>query len=98
MAPPYPLTAPAVRPETIRRWNRSTRIITGTVTTTAAAAMSPIGCAERLERRGAVDLRRLFELPRDLPEEGGQSVDGERQRERHVRDYQTGPGVAEADL
>src|ERR1700722_6573986 len=38
-----PLTAPAVSPATIRRWKRSTRIITGTVTTTAAAAMSPIG-------------------------------------------------------
>ena len=33
----YPLTAPAVRPATIRRWKISTRAISGTVTTTAAA-------------------------------------------------------------
>src|SRR5437763_10206634 len=39
----YPLTATAVRPATILRWNSSTSSITGTVTTTAAAAMSPIG-------------------------------------------------------
>src|SRR5947209_13362148 len=40
---PYPLTAPAVRPATIRRWNRSTMMMTGIVTTTAAAAIVPIG-------------------------------------------------------
>src|SRR5215475_5491045 len=39
----YPLTAPAVRPATIRRWKTSTMIMTGIVTTTAAAAMSPYG-------------------------------------------------------
>src|SRR5207302_8349804 len=39
----YPLTAPAVRPATILRWKNSTSTMTGTVTTTAAAATSPIG-------------------------------------------------------
>ncbi len=37
----YPLTAPAVRPETIRRWKIRTSITSGTVTTTAAAAWAP---------------------------------------------------------
>src|SRR5436305_7128749 len=40
---PYPLTAPAVSPATIRRWNSNTSTIIGTVTTTAAAHTSPIG-------------------------------------------------------
>ena len=40
---PYPFTAPAVRPETIRRWNRSTIITSGIVTMTAAAAICPQG-------------------------------------------------------
>ena len=35
--------------------------------------------AEGLERRGAVDLRRLLELPRDLAEERRQRVDRQRQ-------------------
>ena len=39
--PIYPLTAPAVRPETIRRWKIRTSITSGTVTTTAAAACAP---------------------------------------------------------
>src|SRR3954470_16072447 len=40
---PYPLTAPAVRPATIRRWKISTMMMIGTVTTTAAAAIWPVG-------------------------------------------------------
>src|SRR5438874_10712645 len=40
---PYPLTAPAVSPATIRRWKSNTSSIIGTVTTTAAAHTSPIG-------------------------------------------------------
>src|SRR3954451_17309778 len=39
----YPLTAPAVRPATIRRWKMSTKMMIGTVTSTAAAAMLPVG-------------------------------------------------------
>jgi hypothetical protein len=35
------LTAPAVSPETIRRWKIKTSITSGTVTTTAAAACAP---------------------------------------------------------
>ena len=45
---------------------------------------------ERLERRGAVHLGRLLQLPRDLPEERRQRVDRERQPEGHVRDDQPG--------
>src|SRR5881398_1565957 len=40
---PYPLTAPAVRPATMRRWKISTMMMIGTVTTTAAAAIAAIG-------------------------------------------------------
>src|SRR5690606_22855334 len=36
---PYPLTAPEVRPATIRRWKIRTKTMIGTVTTTAAAAI-----------------------------------------------------------
>src|SRR3954452_5497316 len=43
---PYPLTAPAVRPATMRRWKISTMMMIGTVTTTAAAAMAAIGWPE----------------------------------------------------
>src|SRR6185437_9146847 len=39
-----PLTAPAVRPATMRRWNSSTTMATGMVMTTAAAAIDPVGC------------------------------------------------------
>ena len=53
--------------------------------------------AERLQRRRAVDLRRLLELPRDLAEERRERVDRERQRERHVRDDQAEPGVEEPE-
>ena len=38
-----PLTAPEVRPATIRRWNTSTMITTGMVTTTEAAMMAVTG-------------------------------------------------------
>src|SRR5215218_6744472 len=38
-----PFTAPAVRPATMRRWNRRTSTTTGTVTTTAAAEMAAAG-------------------------------------------------------
>ena len=38
-----PLTAPAVSPATIRRWNTSTMITTGIVTTTDAAMIAVIG-------------------------------------------------------
>ena len=37
----YPFTAPAVSPETMRRWKIRTSITSGTVTTTAAAAWAP---------------------------------------------------------
>src|SRR3954451_14003199 len=40
----YPLTAPAVRPATMRRWKNRTMMMMGTVTTTAAAAIEPVGC------------------------------------------------------
>lgn len=36
-----PLTAPAVRPETMRLWKMRTRITSGIVTVTAAAACAP---------------------------------------------------------
>ena len=36
---PQPFTAPAVRPETIRRWNTSTRITSGRVITIEAAVI-----------------------------------------------------------
>ena len=39
----YPFTAPAVSPATIRRWKISTMMMIGIVTTTAAAAMAPVG-------------------------------------------------------
>ena len=42
---PYPLTAPAVRPATMRRWKMSTRMMIGTVTTIEAAEIAPIGCS-----------------------------------------------------
>ena len=38
--PPYPLTAPAVRPATMRRWKIRTMMMIGIVTTTAAAAIA----------------------------------------------------------
>src|SRR3712207_7545282 len=41
--PGQPLTAPLVRPATMRRWKMSTRTTTGMVTITAAAAMAPVG-------------------------------------------------------
>lgn len=34
-------TAPAVRPETMRRWNARTSMVSGTVTTMEAAACAP---------------------------------------------------------
>src|SRR5579859_2513112 len=39
-----PLTAPAVRPATMRRWKTSTRMMMGMVTTMAPAAMAVVGC------------------------------------------------------
>ena len=43
-APPiYPLTAPAVRPATMRFWKSSTSRMSGTEMTTEAAAMLPYG-------------------------------------------------------
>src|SRR5213075_2525452 len=41
---PYPLTAPAVRPATIRLWKSRTMMTIGTVTTIEAAAIEPVGC------------------------------------------------------
>jgi hypothetical protein len=38
---PHPLTAPAVRPWTIRRWKNKTNITRGNVPTTVAAAIAP---------------------------------------------------------
>ncbi|GAA5511491.1 hypothetical protein Dcar01_00201 [Deinococcus carri] len=38
-----PLTAPAVRPETMLRWKTSTRMISGMVTITLAAMICPKG-------------------------------------------------------
>ena len=61
---------------------------------TRIAAVSRPGAAsgtmmpERLERRGAVDLRGLLEVPRDLTVESGQHPDREREREGQVRDDQ----------
>src|SRR5699024_7270647 len=45
---PQPLTAPEVRPATIRFWNSRTMMTTGMVTTTAAAEMAPVGCSNWL--------------------------------------------------
>src|SRR3954468_14796098 len=53
---------------------------------------------EGLERRRAVDLRGLLELPRDLSEERRQRVDRQRQREGHVRDDEPGPRVVQAQV
>ena len=52
--------------------------------------------AERLPRRGAVHLRRLLHLPRDLTEERRHRPDRQRQREGQVRDDQPDPGVVDA--
>src|SRR3954454_21340283 len=38
-----PLTAPAVRPATMRRWKNSTAMMMGMVTMMAAAAIEPVG-------------------------------------------------------
>src|SRR3712207_6311510 len=54
--------------------------------------------AERLPGGRTVDLRGLLHLPGDLPEERRHRPDGDRQRERQVRDDEPGPGVVEADL
>src|SRR4051812_49752878 len=43
VGPPQPFTAPAVRPATMRLWKNRTMMMMGTVTTTAAAAMAPVG-------------------------------------------------------
>jgi len=43
IATPQPFTAPAVRPETMRRWKISTSPTTGMVTITEAAMMLPQG-------------------------------------------------------
>src|SRR3954451_12722668 len=40
----YPLTAPAVRPATMRLWKNRTMMMMGIVTTIAAAAIAPVGC------------------------------------------------------
>lgn len=40
---PQPLTAPAVRPDTMRRWSTSTSAISGSVTITDAAMIWPQG-------------------------------------------------------
>src|SRR5690606_29322490 len=55
------------------------------------------GLAEGLERGRAVDLGRLLQLPGDLPEEGRQGPDGDRQGEGQVGDDEAGPGVVQAD-
>gem|GEM_PF-3070281 len=39
----YPFTAPAVKPSTMLRWKNSTRIMSGTVTTTLAAMIPAHG-------------------------------------------------------
>src|SRR5262249_50031319 len=39
----HPFTAPEVRPATIRRWKNNTKMIIGTVITTAAAEIDPVG-------------------------------------------------------
>src|SRR5215218_2739085 len=52
---------------------------------------------EGLERRRPVDLGRLLELPGDLPEEGDEDVDRQRQREGEVGDDQAEPGVVEPE-
>src|SRR3954470_11732018 len=53
--------------------------------------------AERLEVRRPVDERRLLEVLRDLLEERDEDVDGQRKREREVRDDQPDPRVVDAD-
>ena len=53
--------------------------------------------AERLQRRRAVDLGGLLELPRDLAEERDERVDRQRQRERQVRDDQAEVRVVEPE-
>ena len=62
---------------------------------TPGAASGTITLRERLERRRAVDLGRLLQLPGDLPEEGDEDVDRQRQREGEVGDDQPRPGVVE---
>src|SRR5215208_6190681 len=52
---------------------------------------------ERLERRRAVHLRRLFEIPWDLAVERDERVDRERKRERQVGDDQARIRVVEAN-
>src|SRR2546421_10381526 len=52
---------------------------------------------ERLERCGAVDFRRLLQLPRNLAEVRREEPDRQRQCEREVRDDQPRPGVVEPD-
>ena len=39
----YPFTAPAIRPETMRRWKISTAVTSGRVTITLAAMIFPQG-------------------------------------------------------
>src|SRR5204863_9938861 len=65
LAPPYPFTAPAVSPATMRRWKNRTKMMIGTVTITAAAAMLPVGavnCEVPVKNASAAGtVRALFE-------------------------------------
>ena len=54
--------------------------------------------AEGLEVAGAVDQRRLLELARDLAEERGEDVDGEREPERQRGEDEAEVGVVEPDV
>src|SRR5215218_3318547 len=53
--------------------------------------------AERLQRRRAVHLGRLFKVARKFPKEGDQNPDRQRQCEDHVRDDHGPIGVDDAD-
>ena len=57
-----PLTAPFVRPATMRRWKSRTRTTTGMVTMTAAAAIGPFGASN-------------YEAPENRPSAAGTGRD-----------------------
>ncbi len=65
---------------------------------TPGAANGPTTFRNACRRGGAVHLRRLLHLPRDLAEEGRQGPDRQGQRERHVRDDQARPGVEQVSV
>ena len=64
---------------------------------TPGAASGTITLRKAWNGRRPVDLGGLLEVPRDLPEEGDERVDRERQREGQVGDDQPRVGVVEAE-